>query len=521
MHRPELPATARALTARSIMRFVLLLLLIARMIHADAQSQAGSSDGRVEILNADEWLFGGPSGAQRLKGNVRFKHADALMRCDSAHLFEDQRVDAFSSVAIEQGDSLRAYADLLRYNGQQRIARLSGNVRLNDGTMELITPSLDYDLRARRAAYAQGGRIVSARDSSVLTSQVGAYDADRRAFLFGKDVVLEHPERRIRTDTMHYVTSTGISTFFSGTVIEQGQTVIRTLGGHYDTRSGRARFTRRTSVLSKGRILEGDSLHYDRKDGHGLAWGHVTIADSSGEMRVLGDQGAYSETDDRSMVTGHAELHLRMGADTLYLHGDTLFAHPEANGRRITARQGVRFFKSDLQGACDTLTFSDADSLIRMRHRPVLWNGPDQITGDTIRIALKDGRAHRLHVHGNAFLLSHADSVRLDQVTGSTMTGYFSGDALERLDVEGNARTVYFTKEKKENAEEIFAVNRADCSRIRVRMKDGGIASVTFLDRPDAVLHPIAKAPKEELLLPGAQDRGSERPTSRAGIFTR
>ncbi|MBK9176833.1 MAG: hypothetical protein IPM46_10970 [Flavobacteriales bacterium] len=501
-------------------RILTLITLFACAAAGSAQTGTERGDGRVEILNADEWVYDKlANGAQRLKGNVRFKHANAIMHCDSAHLFEDQRVDAFGRVSIEQGDSLRADADLLRYDGRQHMARLEGNVRLRDRTMDLSTPSLDYDLRNKRAAYHSGGRIQSHKDGNVLTSGNGLYLAGQRRFIFGQDVVLEHPEHRIESDTMHYDTGTGISAFFGPSTIMQGATVITTLSGTYDTRNERARFTRRTQVNSKGRLLEGDSLHYDRASGNGLAWGHVSIADSSGDMQVLGDEGRYNERDDRSMVTGRAELRLRMGADTLFVHGDTLFAAPDASGRRITARRHVRFFKQDLQGACDTLLYSDADSLIRMHHEPVLWNGADQITGDTIRIALKDGQAHRLHVRGQAFLLSRVDSARYDQVAGTTMMGYFVDNALDHLDVEGNARTVYFAREEKDGVEDVFGVNRADCSRIRVRLKDGGISAVTFLDRPDAVLYPIAKAPLEELRMAGANDRSTERPADRWAIF--
>lgn len=513
---------ACALTTRRTVpqRISALLLLFALASAAWAQTGAVQGDGRVEILNADEWVYDKlANGAQRLKGNVRFQHANAIMRCDSAHLFEDQRVDAFSRVSIEQGDSLRADADLLRYDGKQRMARLEGQVRLRDRDMELSTTALDYDLRHKRAAYHSGGRIQSHKDGNVLTSGTGVYLAPQRRFIFGKDVVLEHPEHRIDTDTMRYDTGTGVSAFFGPTTITQGATVITTLGGSYDTRRERARFTRRTQVRSKDRLLEGDSLHYDRTSGNGLAWGHVTISDSTGDMQVLGDEGRYNERDDRSLVTGHAELRLRMGADTLFVHGDTLFAAPDGHGRRITARRQVRFFKHDLQGVCDTLLYSDADSLIRMHHQPVLWSGMDQITGDTIRIALKDGQAHRLHVRGQAFLLSRVDSSRYDQVAGTTMTGFFVDNALDHLDVEGNARTVYFAREEKDGTEDVFGVNRADCSRIRVRLKDGGISAVTFLDRPDAVLYPIAKAPPEELRMAGAIDRSAQRPADRTAIF--
>lgn len=501
-------------------RTLALIALLACVGAVRAQAGKGQGDGRVEILNADEWVFDKlANGAQRLKGNVRFQHANAIMRCDSAHLFEDQRVDAFSRVSIEQGDSLRADADLLRYDGRQRMARLEGQVRLRDRDMDLSTPALDYDLRNRRAAYQSGGRIQSHKDGNVLTSGTGIYLAGQRRFMFGRQVVLEHPEHRIESDTMHYDTGSGISAFFGPTTITQGATVINTLGGTYDTRREQARFSRRTQVSSKGRVLEGDSLHYDRGSGNGLAWGHVSIADSSGDMQVHGDVGRYNEREDRSMVTGRAELRLRMGDDTLFVHGDTLFAAPDGSGRRITARRHVRFFKQDLQGACDTLLYSDSDSLIRMHHEPVLWNGADQITGDTIRIALKEGRAHRLHVRGDAFLLSRVDSARHDQVAGTTMTGYFVDNALDHLDVEGNARTVYFAREEKDGVEDVFSVNRADCSRIRVRLKEGGISAVTFLDRPDAVLYPIAKAPPEELRMAGANDRSAQRPIDRRAIF--
>lgn len=474
----------------------------------------------MEILNADVWEFDRlKNGAQLLKGNVRFKHAGAIMLCDSAHLYEDQRVDAFGHVSIHQGDTLHADAERLRYDGKERMAHMEGDVRLRDRDMELITPALDYDLRNRRAVYTQGGTITSRSENNVLTSGVGTYLTDQRRFVFSRNVRLDHPQHRIVSDTMHYVTSTGVSEFFGPTTITQGGTVIRTLRGAYDTRTERARFTRRSSVQSKGRLLEGDSLHYDRRSGTGEAWGNVAVTDSGGEMRALGAVGRYDEINERSMITGRAELQMRMGADTLFLHGDTLFTAEDEHGRRITARRGVRFFKPDLQGACDTLVYNDADSIITMHHHPVLWNGTDQITGDTIRIALRDGQAHRLYVEKNAFLLSQADSAYLDQVTGSMMTGFFAENELRRLDVEGNARTVYFAREEKDGVERIIGVNRADCSRIQVTMKEGKVGSVTFMDRPDAVLYPLDKAPPEELRMAGAEYRGAERPLDRQDIF--
>ena len=499
--------------------FVLLMAMAAGSVNA--QSNVGVGGERIEILNADrgEYVNTIAQGAQRLKGNVRFRHRDAIMRCDSAYMYQDQRVEAFGHVTIDQGDTLHVQADRSTYNGSDRTARLEGNVLMRNSDMELTTPSLDYDLRNRRAVYTAGGRIVSKSGGNTLTSDVGTYLTDARRFIFSRNVRLEHPERTIVADTMHYGTSTGVAEFFGPTTITQQETVIHTTRGLYDTRNEQARFSKRSSILSKGRTLEGDSLHYDRKSGQGLAWGNVQVTDTASDMVVKGDNGRYNEQTDRATITGHAELELLMGNDTLFLHGDTLFTSPDSSGKRIQAHRNVRFYRSDLQGVCDTLIYSEADSLIHMFRAPALWSGTDQITGDHIRIALRNGKADKLYVERNAFLVSQVDTIHFDQVTGTTMTGQFGGDGLRSLLVEGNSRTVYFAEEEKNGVESIMGVNRADCSRINVLLVDGKVSTVTFLDRPDAVLYPLDKVPPEELRMKGSDWRSAERPVDRAGIF--
>ncbi|MBK8531991.1 MAG: hypothetical protein IPL64_08850 [Flavobacteriales bacterium] len=502
------------------MRFLIIIPLFIPLVGI-AQSTVGSADGRIEILNADRGEYDNKiaPGAQRLKGNVRFKHKDAIMRCDSAYLYQDQRVEAFGHVSIDQGDTLHVQAERTTYNGADRTARLEGNVLLRNSDMELSTPTLDYDLKNRRAVYTAGGRIVSKSENNTLTSDVGTYFTDARKFIFSRNVVLDHPDRHIVADTMHYVTSTGVTEFFGPTTITQTGTVIHTTRGRYDTRKEFARFTKRSTIISKGRTLAGDSLHYDRKTGQGSAWGQVLVTDTASDMVVRGNEGQYNEQRDVAVITGHAELEMRMGKDTLFLHGDTLFTTPDSSGKRIQAHRHVRFYRSDLQGACDTLVYSEMDSLISLFHEPVLWSGTDQITGAFIRIKLRDGKADTLFVDDDAFLVSQVDSVHFDQVTGRTMTGLFGDDGLRNLLVEGNSRTVYFATEMKAGVESIMGVNRADCSRIQVRLTEGKVSTVTFLDRPDAVLYPLEKVPPEELRMKGSEWRVDERPMDRAGIF--
>jgi hypothetical protein len=52
-------------------------------------------------------------------------------------------------------------------------------------------------------------------------------------------------------------------------------------------------------------------------------------------------------------------------------------------------------------------------------------------------------------------------------------------------------------------------------------MRDGQVNTVSFLDRPDAVLYPLDQVPPEELRMLGSGWRAAERPTDRASIFIR
>lgn len=498
------------------------------------RSQSEGTAERIEILGGDEWKFDQKiaPGAQRLVGHARFKHEGAVMSCDSAYIYEDQTVTAFGHVVIIQGDTLRISGDRLDYIGRIRSATLTGAVKLNDADMELTTEHLVYDMRSRVATYADGGTIVSHKEHNTLTSRRGSYLAMGHKFIFSDEVLLQHPERTITSDTLHYTTTSGLAEFFGPTTIVAQGTRMWCTRGSYDTRNEFARFQHRARILNKDQELQGDSLHYDRRSGVGLAWGNVVVLDTTNGMKVIGERGRHDEAQERSWVTGRAELMMVMGGDTLHLHGDTLHAMPDSIGRKIIARRGVRFFKSDLQGACDTMIYSDADSTIRLLSSPVLWSGDDQITGTRIRITLQNGKAHRLYVDDDAFLCSQVDSTRYDQVTGSKMTGYFKQSELDHLIAEGNCRTVYFPREEQKAEASIdsmtvgapatirlIGMNRVDCSRIDVRLNEGDVDGISFLARPDGTMYPLEKAPAEEMVLRGFHWRGAERPGSREELF--
>ena len=102
----------------------------------------------VYLLNADviryeEWIN---PDAQRLIGNVVFRHDSMYLYCDSALFYQEgNSFDAYHNVRMEQGDTLFLYGDSLFYDGNTKLLRVRDNVRLENKSMILLTDSLNYD----------------------------------------------------------------------------------------------------------------------------------------------------------------------------------------------------------------------------------------------------------------------------------------------------------------------------------------------------------------------------------------
>src|SRR5690606_37473316 len=86
-----------------------------------------AQQNKIELLGANSLKFDKSLGldAQRLIGNVRFKHKGALMYCDSAYLYNTSNsLDAFGNVRVVQGDTLTLVSDKLYYDGNTQFVKV-------------------------------------------------------------------------------------------------------------------------------------------------------------------------------------------------------------------------------------------------------------------------------------------------------------------------------------------------------------------------------------------------------------
>ncbi|MEX0980528.1 MAG: OstA-like protein [Bacteroidales bacterium] len=480
----------------------------------------GQEVRQIEILNADiiksERSLG--SGGQKLLGNVRFKHDDAIMTCDSANFYsKSYSFDAFGNVTIEQGDTLFLYGDKLHYEGDSKIAMFRGNVKLiNDSTI-LITEHLDYN-RETEIAYYFGGGVITEGDNE-LTSRLGHYYTKSEVFHFKDSVVIINPDYNILSDTLQYNSKTKIAYFFGPTEIIGEDNYLYCESGWYDTEKDISRIEKNAFLKREGRMLRGDTLYYERNTGFGRAKMNVELFDSAQNVILRGNHGEYLEIEQRAMLTDSAWMVQLEGNDSLFIHADTLRSMVDtasiSDEKILLAYYHVKIYRHDIQGMCDSLSYIEKDSTFHMLGSPVIWADENQTTATKIELKNRNQQLYRLYLRDIALLISKEDSTKFNQIRGKTMIGYFKDNDLVRLDVTGNGQTIYYAEDRGE----IIGVNRAECTDLIIYLEENKVKKVNYLVQPSGKYYPIDLFPENQRRLDGFSWNEQWRPLKFSDIF--
>ena len=484
------------------------------MLPAISVAQEGN---RIEIVKTDVLKGKKVNGqmVRRLIGNVILRHDSVFMYCDSAyHYLDDNYFDAYHNVKIVQGDSLFLYGDSLRYNGNTSKGKVRGDVRLLDNEMQLTTRFLDFNTETNWSHYYNGGIIVDS--ANTLYSNSGTYFSDINEFHFNDSVTLVNLDYTIFTDTLIYNTENEKAYFFGPTDIVSDSSYIYCENGWYDTQFDIARFGENSVVTTKSYIINADSLYYNNPQEIGEAWNNVVFEDTSRQVWIKGNYAYLDQRNNYSFVTDSALFIQYQDNDSLYLHADTLFSTKDSLDKNlIKAYFDVRFYRYEMQGRCDSMVYSESDSLIKLYTDPIIWNEHNQITAEYIQIHTVDGEADRIDIQNSGFIITQQDTNKYDQIYGKNMVGHIRNNELHRVDVDGNAQTIYFPKD----GPEFIGVNNAMSSTMRIHLKEGAVKRIVWFSSPEGTMKPIDQATSEELFLKGFEWRDTERPKNKYDLF--
>ena len=459
-------------------------------------------------------------------------------------------------------DSLNTLTSLNgEYNPTSKEAIFTGNVHLlsrnnNDGdTLEIYTTNLYYNTLTHIARMDDESTVRNA-DGIIYTSE-GEYNTDSMTTrLFSRSTVVSTMESSrgttLTADTIYFDRRLGQGEAFGNMIM--------------------------TDTINK-MIMEGDYGYFDQMIDSAFVTGRARVI----QYRPVGD----GDFDPDKVDTLYVNDTFTRSIETIYLHGDTIrafrniiqrndtiyteLAQPapadtlaaadiqpvdaaavtdsiKASGnaapspatpfkveevsdtiRYVVAAPHVKFYRKDMQGLCDSLTYVSADTMVHMNYNPIVWSDNRQISGDVIQIHLREAVTYdadsvaksrmmldRAYIPSAGFMAELIEDGYYNQLSGKEMIAQFREGALSHLDVNGNVLAINFPEENDSTINKVWNI---ESSFLVADFKDNAISHLKLWSETSGTGTPLYLAKKSLFFLPTFKWYGEHRPLNPDDIF--
>ena len=179
----------------------------------------------------------------------------------------------------------------------------------------------------------------------------------------------------------------------------------------------------------------------------------------------------------------------------------------------LLALGDVRVFRKDMQVRCDSLRYTDLDSIARLYKNPVVWNeGNRQYNSDSLFVLIRDGRMERANLISNAFIHTEEAEGLYDQIRSTDVIAYFNDTtALYRFDALGGVNALFYLEE---NA----TVNKVEAKMMMATLENGEVQQVYNFDNPRNDAYPSAQLPQADRILKGFNWQPERRPKDKYDV---
>lgn len=474
------------------------------------------SQKKIRLENADFFEGGRKDGEKfnKFTGHVHFLQGSTEIWCDSAYFYKkENRLDANGHVRIfDTEDSVNIISRRLEYDGDSQFAQLRDNVVYREDSIVLYTDYLDYNIYTRSAIYKNGGRMNDGEN--ILTSRKGYYDAVDKTMAFKNKVVLRNPENNLLTDSLFYdmVTRIAITVGPTEIISSDGSVVQSEEGGKFNMRYNQTTIAS-GEIETESYVLKGDKLFYDRDNGINRARGHVYMYFKEDNIIITGESADNNKQVGLTTVYGDPMMKKVFEGDTLYLSADTLVNVDDSLDakKRLLAYHNVKFYRVDLQGKADSLSYFLADSTLYMYTDPVLWSEGNQIEADSIHIVFENNQISTLNLKDNSFMILQDTVKNFNQLKGKNMTGHFVDNDIQTLNVDGNSESLFYALDDKDSS--LVGINKTVCSNMTIRFVNNKADNISFYKNVESTFIPPHELKEEDKQLKGFNWREPERPT--------
>ncbi len=421
--------------------------------HADTDSVSVAGDSLIGLQEQEDFL-------QYISGDVRVLHGTTQITADQAIRNVTRRRTSFmrDAVLIDEGDTLRA--DSLHYDEELEVGRAAGNVRLSDGEVVTLSRTGIHYVDEKRIEFPEG--MLLQDSTTTLTGQTGIYWVDDKIADLAGMVEMESEDVRLIADSLMHYRNFSIS-------------------------------------LARG------SVRYQIGSDNDSTW-------------VASERVEYNAEDSLSVIRGNPLLmHLEydsLSIDTLLIRAEILRMQDRVGSSHLNASKRVRVWNRSLAALADSMIYDrskdDTGQLIWLYGQPLIWMDDTQLTGDTMKVVMKDGAMDSLFIWGNGFIAQEDSLIkRVNQVKGKNVVSTLQSDSVRIFRVGPNAEAVYFSKDKEDQPDGAL---EASGDEIRMQFAGDSLQMLTFSTDVVGARYPESALPTG-LGLEGLRWEPAQKPT--------
>ena len=182
----------------------------------------------------------------------------------------------------------------------------------------------------------------------------------------------------------------------------------------------------------------------------------------------------------------------------------------------VTALRNVKIFRENMQVVCDSLLYSDLDSIARLFREPAIWNEiTQQYNADSVYVLMRNQAMEKASLMSNSFIHIQEDTAHYNQIKGAEMMAYFTPEGkLSRFDGLGGASAIFYIEEN----DTLATVNKKDAKMLSAIFREGQLHRIYYFDTAVSDAYPVVQLSREDRKLKGFNWTPERRPVDRHSV---
>jgi lipopolysaccharide export system protein LptA len=528
--------------------------------YAKALGRVTVQQNGVNIQGEQGDYYGGSRVVDMIGKTVTLQDANSKITTTRMNYGLNSKIAYYTNGATIENKNSKLTSKRGYYNSETFDAYFKGNVKVEDPKYTLESDTLHANNKTKMVYIVAPTTINANNGAEKIYAERGFFDSQKNYAEFWQNAKLQQQGRHgwgdkirydgnskklyleghahfddanqnVDADTIIYDETTGNASTRGKSKIKNGTQLIDAGNTSYDKVTG-------ATVLSGGvkmndpvkkQVLIAETVRINKKTKMNIAEGNVSFADENQGATITGNHLIYNDSTGYMQATQKPMLITKMDNDSLFLAADTIkslrsvkFTEKTVGNlqndtiRTIFAYRHVRFFKQNMQGVSDSLSYVSSDSTFKFYGKPVIWVDSTQLIADTTHIHLKKNKIDYVDMFSNAFVINTPDFKFYNQVKGRKIHAVFIESKLNNMFVDGNAESLYYLLDEKKA---YIGLNKALSSSMNVAVKDNKVDKIHFYTQPNAQFIPMKKADHKTLQLTGWQWFFKTRPRGRWDLW--